>query len=56
MDIPIGTWCAFVLCTTHNAQSKKCGATGKKFGAQLGISAPEDGADDGMKIGRVHAG
>ncbi|MHB9842231.1 hypothetical protein Q8F57_046560 [Paraburkholderia terrae] len=56
MDIPIGTWCAFVLCTTHNAQSKKHGATGKKFGAQLGISAPEDGADDGMKIERVQAG
>ncbi|BFG81645.1 hypothetical protein PTKU46_96790 [Paraburkholderia terrae] len=54
MDIPIGTWCAFVLCTTHNAQSKKRGATGKKFGAQLGISAPGDGAEDGIKIERVH--
>ncbi|WP_322103335.1 hypothetical protein [Paraburkholderia sp. J41] len=44
MDISIGTWCAFVLCTTHNAQSKKRGASRKKMNAQLGNCLPGSGA------------
>ncbi|WP_148654614.1 hypothetical protein [Paraburkholderia caribensis] len=36
MDIPIGTWCAFVLCTTHNAQSKKTRRNWKKIRRAIG--------------------
>jgi hypothetical protein len=44
MDILIGTWRTFVLCTTHSAQSKNHGASEKIIPAQSGIHLLDDGA------------
>jgi hypothetical protein len=44
MDILIGTWRTFVLCTTHSAQSKNHDASEKINSAQSGIHLLDDGA------------
>ncbi|WP_224012626.1 MULTISPECIES: hypothetical protein [Paraburkholderia] len=44
MDILIGTWRTFVLCTTHSAQSKSHGASEKIIPAQSGFHLLDDGA------------
>ncbi|WP_227244350.1 hypothetical protein [Paraburkholderia caribensis] len=41
MDIPIGTWCAFVLCTTHNAQSKNAAQLEKNSARNWGFPRPK---------------